>query len=487
MVRPRHRVGPGNIKPKEMDSQNYDLIVVGSGAAGGAAARAARVSGLSVAMIEKDKPGGECPNYACVPTKALLRSAKVYSLLKRAEEFGLRAGPPTFDWGAVMTRKDRIVDATGAAIAEQDYKEVGITLIKGTASFKDAQHLRVGGRLLQGEKILIAAGSKPQIPKIDGLEKVKPITSAEAVGLKTLPASIIILGGGPVGCEFAQLFSAFGVEVSLLEMGATLLPHEEPELSEIVRHALERNGVACWTEMKVERLTAEGGRKGVQAEMAGRRQELRAEEILVATGREPQTADLNLGAAGVETEDGRVKIDEYLQTSQPHIYAAGDVCGPYEYTHFAHYQGMLAAQNMFSGEPQKADYSVVPRVTFTDPEVASVGLTEAQAGERGHHAVGGVAEIAETGKALVDSEGVGRVKIVGNAHTGEILGGHIVGPAAGEMIHEIVAAMRAQAKIADLADVIHAYPTYAEAIRTAASEWIRAVTEEQHTEHAHAA
>src|SRR5439155_19528787 len=229
---------------------------------------------------------------------------------------------------------------------------------------------------------------------------------------------------------------------------------EEPELSQLIQEALEKNGATVWLGVEVQRLAKHGRRKKVFALVQGQPREFEAEEILVATGREPRIAELKLPAAGVEAEPGRVRINEYLQTTRPHIYAGGDVSGPFRYTHFAHYQGILAGLNLFSGEPRKADYRVVPRVTFTDPEIASIGLTEAQARQQGIPVLSGRFAIGSVGKALVESDDRGLVKIVADVRSGEVLGGHIAAPAAGEMIHVLVAAMTARATMGGLAEAI---------------------------------
>jgi pyruvate/2-oxoglutarate dehydrogenase complex dihydrolipoamide dehydrogenase (E3) component len=454
--------------------RRFDLVVIGSGSAGGSAASRARAGGHSVAIIETDQAGGDCPNYACVPTKALLRSAKVYSLLRRGDEFGLRPGAVDFDWAQVMARKDEIVRQTGVATAEESYRKKGIALLRGVASFEDEHHLWVNGQLLRADKFMIATGSRPEMPALDGITEARPITSVEAVSLPRLPGSLVILGGGPVGCEFAQLFSTFGVHVTLLQRAKALLPHEEPELSQIIREALVKNGATVLVSVEVRRLTKEGPRKKVHAAIQGQPREFEADEILVATGREPRVAELNLPAAGVETDQGRVRINDYLQTTRPHIYAGGDVSGPFEYTHFAHYQGALAGLNLFSGEPRKADYRVVPRVTFTDPEIASVGLTEEEARREGRQVLCGRFAIRAVGKSLVDSDGEGLVKIVADRGSGAILGGHIAAPAAGEMIHVLSAAMAARATMEGLAEAIYAFPTFAQGVRGAAREWMHA-------------
>jgi dihydrolipoamide dehydrogenase len=453
---------------------HFDVVILGCGSAGTTAAKRLRAAGHTVAVVERDQPGGDCPLRACVPTKALLRSAQVYSLLKRAGAFGIEPGTIGFDWAKVMARKEDIVRQTGAAGAAEKFARQGIALFQGAASFQDEHSVRVAGQVLRGERILIATGSQPARPDIPGLDEVKAITSLEALSLAKLPASMIIIGGGPVGCEFAQLFSTFGVKVVLLHKGEALLPREESELSRVVQDALEENGVIVRTGAKVDHFRKEGTQTKVSARVRGEMRDFVAEEILAATGREARTAGLGLPAAGVATERGRIVVNEFLQTSRPHIYAAGDVCGPLLYTHFAHYQGGVAAANMFADKPVRADYRVVPRVTFTEPPIASVGLTEEQAHATGRDVRCALIELAALGKALVESETRGLVKLVADAGSGEILGGHIAATAAGEMIHEIVAAMAAHATVRDLAEAIHAFPNFAEGVKAAARQWVAA-------------
>jgi pyruvate/2-oxoglutarate dehydrogenase complex dihydrolipoamide dehydrogenase (E3) component len=452
--------------------RHFDALILGCGSAGTTAAKRLRVDGHTVAVVEMDQPGGDCPLRACVPTKALLRSAQVYSLLKRAADFGIEPGIVDFDWAKVLARKEHIVRQTGVAGAAENLERQGIALFHEKASLEDEHSLRVAGQVLRGERILIATGSQPARPDIPGLDAVQPITSVEALSLPKLPASLIIIGGGPVGCEFAQLFSTFGVKVMLLHKGKTLLPREEPELSRVVEAALEENGVTLLADANVTHLGKEGTHKKASAEVRGKPHDLVAEEILLATGREPRTAGLGLAAAGVATDRGSVLVNDFLQTSRPHIYAAGDVCGPLLYTHFAHYQGRVVAANMFADTPARADYRVVPRVTFTEPPIASVGLTEEQAHATDRDVRCAQIEISTLGKALVESEPKGLVKLVADARSGEILGGHIAAAAAGEMVHEVVAAMGAHATVRDLAEAIHAFPNFAEGIKAAAPQWV---------------
>jgi len=453
-------------------ARHFDALILGCGSAGTTAAKRLRADGRTVAVVEMDQPGGDCPLRACVPTKALLRSAQVYALLKRAGDFGIEPGTVAFNWAKVMARKEEIIRQTGVAEAAGKFERQGISVFQDRAWFEDAHSLNVAGQVLRGERILIATGSQPARPDIPGLDEVQPITSVEALNLPKLPASLLIIGGGPVGCEFAQLFSTFGVKVTLLHKGQTLLPREEPELSRLVEDALEENGVTLVADAQVTHFGKQGTRKQASAEVRGELHDLVAEEILLATGREARTAGLQLAAASVATDRGRVLVNDFLQTSQPHIYAAGDVCGPFLYTHFAHYQGRVAAANMFASTPARADYRVVPRVTFTEPPIASVGLTEAQARAAHRDVRCAQIEVATLGKALVESEPKGLVKLVADASSGEILGGHIAAAAAGEMIHEVVAAMAAHATVPDLAEAIHAFPNFAEGIKAAARQWI---------------
>jgi pyruvate/2-oxoglutarate dehydrogenase complex dihydrolipoamide dehydrogenase (E3) component len=453
----------------------YDALILGCGSAGTTAAKRLREVGHSVAVVEMDQPGGDCPLRACVPTKALLRSAEVYALLKRAGAFGIQPEAIGFDWAKVMARKEEIVRQTGGGPkAAEKLEELDIALFRGKASFQDEHSISVAGQVLRGERILIATGSLPARPDIPGLDQVKPISSVEAVSLPKLPASMIIIGGGPVGCEFAHLFSTFGVKVVLVYKGETLLPREEPELSRVVQDTLAENGVTLVAGAKVNQFCKQGNLKQARAEVQGKIHDLVAEEILVATGREANIAGLGLPAAGVAIERGLVRINDFLQTSLPHIFAAGDVCGPLLYTHFAHYQGRVAAANMFAATLVRADYRVVPRVTFTEPPIAGVGLTEEQARATGRAVRCALVEVATLGKALVESEAKGLVKLVADAGSGEILGGHIASAAAGEMIHEVVAAMTAHATVRDLAEAIHAFPNFAEGVKAAAKVWMAA-------------
>ena len=451
----------------------FELVVVGSGSAGEAAAFAARAGGHTAAIIEKGRLGGECSNYACVPTKALLRSARVYRLLKKARDYGLRARETGFDWARVLARKDRIVGNAGAHSAAERYERAGIALFEGAAAFEDPHTLRVDGRVLHAERVMLATGSVPARPDIPGIEQVHVITSEVAVSLPQLPKRLAIVGGGPVGCEFAELFASFGVEVIVLEQAPALLEHEEPEVGQIVQQSLMMAGVTVLCRAQVARCERVHGRDMVRARVEGEPYDFFTDVVLLAAGRQAQIEGLNLPAAGVELdESGRVRVNEWLQTTQPHIFAGGDVAGPLLYTHLATYQGQLAGRNAFAREPERADYRVVPRVTFTDPEVASVGLREAEARASGRAVASGCFEVKTLGRALVDSTNVGVIKLVGDAHTGEILGGHIAAPCAGELIHEVVAAMQARAPVRDLAAAIHAYPTFAEGVRLAAGDWL---------------
>jgi len=445
---------------------DYDLIVIGSGAGGSVGAHYAQSLGKKVAVVESGEVGGECPNYACVPTKALLHSAHLYESTKNAELFGVNISKVKIDSEQVNKWRNLVVSRTGASHGEELFKQEGLHLIKARAKFVSRNEIEAGGKIYSAQNFLIATGSEVFIPPIQGLEKGGYITFREAGNLKKLPSSIFILGGGPVGCEFAQIFASFGVKVTIADLVDKLLFKEDVEVKELMQALFDNQGINILCGINVEKVEKKGKKKIIHYKKDGENHSLEADEILIATGKKP-VLDIDPDKIGVKVEKGKIVTNKYLQTSVANIYAAGDVVGPYLFTHTGENQSYLAAHNAFSRRKVKADMRVVPRCVFTSPEVASVGLTEAEARENGMIKVG-ITPIAQVGRANTSNEFDGFVKVVCDSQD-TIIGASIVAPTAGEMIHELALAVKLRAKAGDIANMMHAYPTFSEAIKFACS------------------
>jgi len=457
------------------DMRSYDLIIVGSGSAGLSAAETAREAGVkSIALIEAAKRlGGECPNWGCVPTKALLRSTEVISLAHRAGEFGLRIPRVSFRLREIMERRGRIVDAlTGDGRIEGVLKKLGVDLLRGKAKFISPDTLAIGKERVSAKRFIIATGSEAVIPPIPGLKESGFLTSNDIVTLKKLPKSIIIIGGGPIGVESAQILSELGVNVTIVEFAPHILPREDDEIASIVTAAFTKRGVKIFTTAQAIDVGSDEDGRHITIEVGSekKRETLVADAVLVAVGKRPVIADLQLEKVGIELDErGRPKLNEFLQsTSNASVYFAGDAAGQMLFTHVAHEQGTIAATNIGKGNGIQSDLRVVPRGTFCTPEVGSVGITEVEARKSGAKIGIGTAPYAMLGKALVTGESDGLVKIIVDMESGHVLGGHVVGQAAAEIIHEIALAMFANIPYTTIAKMIHAYPTFAEGVGAAA-------------------
>ena len=449
--------------------ETFDLIAIGSGGGGSTGAHyASTVLKKKVAIVEKSTIGGECPNFACVPTKALLHAADLYETVLRARDYGIDTGRVTVDYAAVKRWKDLVVSRTDTQHGQQVFKSEHIKLIKGEARFLSPHEIIVGNEQYKAHRFLIATGSTVAVPPILGLKEAGYITFQEAVDFEKLPASIFILGGGPVGCEFAQIFSSFDVKVFVADLLPRLLAREDHEVSEFVEALFQGKGLTILTNTAVAEVEKNHHEKIVHYTTNGQRHQATVEEILIAAGKIPAT-NLDLEKAGVQYDKHGIGVNHFLQTSQPHIYAAGDVVGPYLFTHTAEYQSYLAARNAFSYAKVKADYRVVPRCTFLSPEVASVGMTEEEAKEKKIPIKKGVTPIAVLGRANTENTPDGFVKVLTDRNE-VILGAAVVSPRAGEVIHELALAVKLRAKASDLASMIHAYPTYSEAVKIACGQ-----------------
>jgi len=443
----------------------YDLVIVGGGAAGSEAAFSVADGGRHrILLAEARHFGGTCTNHGCVPTKALVRAARVAHAVRTGSRFGVYADDLRVEWPEVIARAYAIRDHMlrfGAA----PFHEAGIEVrYPADAVLTGERTLDVDGQPVEARAVLLAAGLDPAVPPVPGLRESGFLDNEGALSLAELPRRLAVIGAGPIGCEFAQVFARFGVRVTVVEVLDHMLSPEEPESGQAVRDAFEAEGITVLLGTRLDRVEHAGsGRRLHFAAGAS----LEVDEVLVATGRSLDGAALGLDAAGIAWTPRGIQVDEHLRTSQPWAWAAGDVIGGALFTHVASELGPLAAANALHGEQRVADLRVVPRVTFTDPEVASVGLTERQARQAGHDVRIGFAGVAGAEKAQIDGQVYGHVKIVADAPTGQLLGCHIVAETAGDMIHEAVAIMAGRVPVRAVALAMHAYPTLSELVRTA--------------------
>jgi pyruvate/2-oxoglutarate dehydrogenase complex dihydrolipoamide dehydrogenase (E3) component len=443
---------------------DFDVAVVGGGSGGYAAARTAVAGGLKTAVIEGGRElGGLCILRGCMPTKALLYAAEVRHLARHGATWGLSGATPGFDWAAVLARKDQLIRDFA------DYRAGQLTdgrfrLVRATARFTDPHTVALSdGGTLCARHFVLATGSMVSPPPLPELTNAGFITSDDALALPRLPKSIIVLGGGVVAVEFAQLFARFGVAVTLIQRSAHLLRDFDADAATVVAEAFRAEGIQVFTGTQLTGARREGTEKVVTFMHQGRPHEVRAAEILHALGRSPNTADLGLAMAGVATEAGRIVTDTGMRTTAPHIFAAGDCAGPYEIVHLAIQQGEIAIHNLLHPErPRAMDYRLRLAVVFTDPQVANVGLTEQEARAQGIAFEAASYPFDDHGKSLIMEARHGFVKLLAAPRGGEILGGACVGPAGGELIHEVAVAMAKRMTVREFASVPHYHPTLAE-------------------------
>ena len=461
-------------KPKKFDR---NLIVLGAGSAGLVTAYIAAAVKAKVSLIEKNKMGGECLYTGCVPSKALIRSAKFLAHARRATEFGFKSADVEFDFADVMERVQRVIKTIEPHDSIERYSELGVECITGEAMITSPWTVEVNGETLTTRNIVIAAGARPFVPPIPGIEDIAYYTSDTIWELRKLPERLVILGGGPIGCELTQCFARFGSHVSQIEMLPRLLIREDPEISEMVMQRFNKEGVSVLTDHKAKEFLLENGEKILICEHQGKEIRIAFDELLVAVGRIANTTgygleDLDMPITNTKT----IETNEFLQTSYPNIFACGDVAGPFQFTHTAAHQAWYAAVNSLFGDFKKfkVDYSVIPWATFTDPEVARVGINEIEAKERNVPYEVTTYEIDDLDRAIADEEAHGLVKVLTVPGKDKILGVTIVGEHAGDLIAEYVSAMRNNIGLNKVLGTIHIYPTLAEANKYVAGNWKKA-------------
>ena len=454
---------------------DYDLVVIGGGTAGLVAAAGGASLGAKVALVEKNKLGGECLHYGCVPTKALVKSAKVASLMRRAPEFGLGEVPVEVDLTAVMRRMRAVIGEAGEADSPDRFRKLGVEVLLGEeARFEEPREVSVNGRRLRSRSVILATGSYAKPPPVEGLEEAGYVDHVSVLEIEELPRSMVIIGSGPIGSEFSQMFARFGCRVEVISSSPDPLPKEDPEVSATLRKFLEEDGVKVHGGVRAASVRVENGEKvvTVKDKQTGKEFEVRGEEILVAAGRAPSIEGLNLEGVGIAIGDSGVKVDEYLETTARNVYASGDVTGKLLFTHAAEHQSRTALSNALFPIKRKVDYDAFPWTTFTDPEVAHVGLTEQQAREQHDDVKVFRFPFADLDRAICDGETEGFVKLVTDRRGG-ILGGHVIGPDAGNYSAEVVLAMRKDAPVGELAQTVHVYPTLSESVKKAADGYYR--------------
>lgn len=452
--------------------QEFDLIVIGGGSAGLKAARTAARLGRRVALAEERELGGECFWAGCVPTKAMVRAAQVWHLIRRSSQFGMEVKILRSDFRDAMIYQQQCLNTiSGDGPADGGLSKLGAVYYPMRATFEGPREVRIGSEVIRGGRVIIATGTTPAIPQIEGLTAAGYITNREAVNLEELPARLVIIGGGPIGLEFAQIFRRFGSEVTVVEHSANILPREDAEISELASAYLEEEGIKLITSSTVKRVViTQNGSKRVCIDAGGGEtdREIDCDEILVATGRHAAVQALGLESTGVISSETRLQVDHYLRTNVPQILCAGDVSGGYLFTHVASYEGKLAAMNAFTDTPEPFDHRVVPRCTYIDPEVGSIGITESEARASGYAVHTHRFKIENLDRAILHGDARGLVKLVVDMLDGQILGGHIIGPDASSIVAELAICMKHHLPISAIADTMHAYPSFPEAVEAAA-------------------
>lgn len=469
----QRRIYQGHHRPTRFD---FNLVVIGAGSAGLVAAYVAAAGRAKVALIERDKMGGDCLNTGCVPSKALLRSARLAADARDAERFGLAKVEADIDFAQVMTRVHEVIGKVAPHDSIERYTELGVDVIKGEAKFISPWEVQVAGKTISARSIVIATGAGPLVPEIEGVETVKYLTSDNLWNLRKLPKKLAVLGGGPIGCEMTQAFARLGSAVTQVEMAPRLLPREDADASAEVQKQFDKEGITVLTGTKAVRVEADGDGGRLICEQDGKELPVPFDRLLIALGRKANVEGFGLEELGVKlSKRGTVEANELLQTNFPNILVAGDAVGPFQFTHVAAHQAWHASVNALIAPfwSFKVDYRVIPWATFTEPEVARVGLSEDEAKERGIDVEVTRYRLDDLDRAIADSADRGFVKVLTKPGRDEILGALIVGSHAADLLAEFVLAMKYGLGLNKILGTIHTYPTMSEANKYVAGNWKR--------------
>ena len=451
-----------------MDS-NYDLVVIGSGPGGYVAAIRAGQLGLKTAIIEKEELGGVCLNWGCIPSKSLLKNAEIVSYFKRADEFGLKMDNFHADYSVAIDRSRKVVDRNTKGVAFLLDKNK-VDHIQGTGKITGIGKVEVSpeGNVIEAKNIIIATGARPRsIPPLP-IDGHKIITSRESIVLSDLPDSIVIVGGGAIGVEFAYIYKMYGVQVTIVEMLPRLVPNEDEDISAQLERAFKRARIDFMTGAGVTGVDISAAGVKVAVDVDGAAQTLECDKVLVAIGIQPNVEDLGLETVGIATDRTGITVDEKMSTNLPGIYAIGDVNGKMPLAHVASAQAMVATETIAGLDTQPLDYTYMPRATYCMPQIASFGLTEAQAREQGKDVNVGTFNVQANGKALAMGENFGLVKLVVDAKYGELLGGHMIGPEVTELLGELSMTRMLEGTVLELGSAVHAHPSISEMLKEAA-------------------
>jgi len=453
--------------------EEFDLTIIGGGVGGLVAASGASQFGAKVALVEKESLGGDCLHYGCVPTKTLVHSARLISLMRRSTEFGLNPVKVDFEFRKIMDHMREVQKKVGEHDDPKRFEKMGIKLFFGKGGFKDTRTFEVNGTDIKSRKFLIATGSRSVKLPIPGLDKVDTLDNIKILALNRLPESILVMGAGPIGMEFAQVFSRFGSKVTVIEKAGQILPREEKELSDRLEGILKREGMEIITCVETKRVEQSGNKKFVVADCSGKEKRFEADELLVAIGRAPNIEGLNLEKIGVKTTSKGIEVDDTLKTTVPNIWACGDVTGMFPFTHMAEYEaGIVIGNALFPFVNRKMDKTVVPWTTFTDPELARVGLTEDEARKEYGDIKVYRYPFSEHDRAIIDGETEGMIKLICDKK-GKILGAHILGKGAGDLINEYIFAMKNGLPVQKISQTVHVYPTMGQVVKRGADQYYK--------------